>query len=90
MVGPAFARHARTEARLKRGGETIFSLRGPPAGRSWRRRGRASWRRLAKRFRVACSDQAAAIERVSRSAFVTIWLSMAHSRPLARASPIVD
>jgi hypothetical protein len=28
MVGPASARHARTEARAQRGGETIFSLRG--------------------------------------------------------------
>jgi len=42
-VGPASARHARTEARDPRGGETIFSLPGPPAGRSWRRRGRALW-----------------------------------------------
>jgi len=33
MVGPAFARHARTDSPRERGGETIFSLRGPPAGR---------------------------------------------------------
>lgn len=45
-MGPAFARYARTDSPRERGGETIFSLRVPPAGRSWRRRGRASWRWL--------------------------------------------
>ena len=34
MVGPAFARHARTDSPRGRGGEMIFTLGGPPAGRS--------------------------------------------------------
>jgi len=65
MVGPAFARHARTDSPQKRGGETIFSLSGLPAGRSWRRRGRALRWRMAKRFGVKCSDQAGGLGLVS-------------------------
>lgn len=78
-MGPAFARHARTEARDHGAGRRFSPCAARRPGGHGDGVGELCGGGLAKRFGVGGSDQAAGIERASRSAFVTIRLSMAQT-----------